>query len=145
MTHICVSKLTIIGSDNGLSPGQRQATIWTNAGILLIGHLRKHLSEILIEIRTFPLKKMHLRISSGKWRPFSLDPNVLIGMWISVRCCSHFAYFRHVKLVTISGRFYLFRQGSRLLCSNTPCVYVVLLICLYTIACLLFHHFHITI
>ena len=35
VTHICVSKLTIIGSDNGLSPGRRQAIIWTNAGILL--------------------------------------------------------------------------------------------------------------
>ena len=32
-----VSKLTIIGSDNGLSPGQHQAIIWTIAGILLIG------------------------------------------------------------------------------------------------------------
>ena len=37
VTHKCVSKLTIIGSDNGLSPGRRQAIIWTNAGILLIG------------------------------------------------------------------------------------------------------------
>ena len=37
VTHICVSKLTIIGSDNGLSPDRRQAIIWTNAGILLIG------------------------------------------------------------------------------------------------------------
>ena len=36
VTHICVSKLTIIGSDNGLSPDRRQAIIWTNAGILLI-------------------------------------------------------------------------------------------------------------
>ena len=34
--HICIGKLTIIGSDNGLSPGRRQAIIWTNAGILLI-------------------------------------------------------------------------------------------------------------
>ena len=34
--HICVNKLIIIGSDNGLSPGRRQAIIWTNAGILLI-------------------------------------------------------------------------------------------------------------
>ena len=39
MTHICVGKLTIIGSDNGLSPGRRQAIIWTNSGILLIGPL----------------------------------------------------------------------------------------------------------
>ena len=37
MTHISISKLTIIGSDNGLSPDRRQAIIWTNAGILLIG------------------------------------------------------------------------------------------------------------
>ena len=35
--HICVSKLTLIGSYNGLSPGRRQAIIQTNAGILLIG------------------------------------------------------------------------------------------------------------
>ena len=30
----CVSKLTIIGSDNGLSPRRHQAIIWINAGIL---------------------------------------------------------------------------------------------------------------
>ena len=34
VTHICIGKLTIIGSDNGLSRGRRQAIIWTNAGIL---------------------------------------------------------------------------------------------------------------
>ena len=33
LTHIC-----IIGSD-GFSPGRRQASIWTNAGMLLIGPL----------------------------------------------------------------------------------------------------------
>ena len=44
------SKLTIIGSDNGLSPGRRQAIIWTNAGILLIRTLRTNFSELLIEI-----------------------------------------------------------------------------------------------
>ena len=37
VTHICVANLAIIGSDNGLSPGRRQAIIWTNAGILFIG------------------------------------------------------------------------------------------------------------
>ena len=39
VTHICVGNLTIIGSDNGLSPGRRQAIIWTNDGKLLIGPL----------------------------------------------------------------------------------------------------------
>ena len=46
VTRICVSKLTIIGSDNGLSPGRRQAIIRTNAGILLIGPLGTNFSEI---------------------------------------------------------------------------------------------------
>ena len=50
VTHICVNKPTTIGSDNGLSPGRRQAIIRTNAGILLIGPLGTNFSEILIEI-----------------------------------------------------------------------------------------------
>ena len=61
VTHICVSNLTITGSDNGLSPGRRKAIIWTNAGILLIGPSETNFSEILIEIRTFSTKKMHLK------------------------------------------------------------------------------------
>ena len=88
--HICVSKLIIIGSDNGLSPGRCQAIIWTNAGILLIGHLGTNFSEILIEICTFSFKEMYLKMSSGKWRPSCLGLNVLswriphaftAGMW----------------------------------------------------------------
>ena len=81
VTHICVGKLTIIGSDNGLSPGRRQAIIWTNAGILLIGPLGTYFSEFLIAIETFSCKKMHLKISSAKWRPFCLGLNVLISSW----------------------------------------------------------------
>ena len=77
MTHICVGNLIIIGSDNGLSPGRRQAIIWTNAGTLLIEPLETNFGEILIDIDTFSLKKMHLKISSGKWRPFDLGLNVL--------------------------------------------------------------------
>ena len=61
VTHICVGNLTIIGSDNGLSPGRRQAITWTNVGILLIGPLGTN-----------------LKMSSGKWRPFCLGLSVLI-------------------------------------------------------------------
>ena len=78
VTHICVSKLTTIGSDNGLSPGRRQAIIWTNAGILLIQTLGTNFSEILREIYTFSFKKMHLKMSSGKYRPSCLGLNVLM-------------------------------------------------------------------
>ena len=74
---ICASKLNIIGSDNGLSPTRRQAIIWTNAGILLIRPLRTNFSEIFIEVYTFSFKKMHSKMSSGKWRPFCVGLNVL--------------------------------------------------------------------
>ena len=77
VTHICVGNLTIIGPDNGLSPGRRQAIIWTNAGILLIGPWGTNFSEILIDIHTFSFKKIHLKMASAKWRPFCLGLNVL--------------------------------------------------------------------
>ena len=83
VTHICVGNLTIIGSDNGLSPGRRQAITWTNVGILLIGPLGTNFSEILIEIHTFSFKKIHLKMSSGKCRPFCLGLNVLMEVPIS--------------------------------------------------------------
>ena len=39
VTHICVSKLTIIGSDNSLMSSRCQAIIWTNAGIFLMSYI----------------------------------------------------------------------------------------------------------
>ena len=73
VTHICVDKLTIIGSENGLSPGRRQAIIWTNAN----GPLGTHFSEIFIGIQAFSFKKTRLKMSSAKWRPFCLGLSVL--------------------------------------------------------------------
>ena len=46
VTYICVGKLTLIGSNNGLSPGLRQGIIWTNAEILLIGFLGTNFNDI---------------------------------------------------------------------------------------------------
>ena len=86
VTHICVNKLTTIGSDNGLSPGRRQAIIWTNAGILLIGPLGTNIGEILIKIWTFSFNKMHLKMSSGKWRPSCLGLNVLTDYGLVLFC-----------------------------------------------------------
>ena len=79
MTHICVGNLIIIGSDNGLSPGRRQAIIRTNAGILLIGPLGTNFSEIQIKMLTFSFKKMRLDMSSATWRPFCLGLNELMS------------------------------------------------------------------
>ena len=83
MTHIRVSKLTVIGSDNGLSPGQRQAIMWTNAGILLIQNMGTSFSQILSKIPTFPFKEMHLKISSAKLRQFWLGLSVLMQLLLN--------------------------------------------------------------
>ena len=80
VTHICVGDLTIIASDNGLSPGWRQAIIWTNAGILLMGPLGTNFSEILIQILIFSFKNMRLKASSAKLRPFCTGNNELNQM-----------------------------------------------------------------
>ena len=77
VTHIRVSKLTIIDSDHGLSPGLRQAIIWTNAGILLIRTSGTNFSEISSEIHTFSFKKMYSKMLSAKWRSFCLGLNEL--------------------------------------------------------------------
>ena len=56
---------------------RRQAIIWTNAGLLLIGPIGTIFSEILTEILAFSFKKMHLKVSSAKRGPFCLRLNVL--------------------------------------------------------------------
>ena len=84
VTHICVSELTYTGSDNGLSPGRRQAIIWNNAGLLLIEPLGTNFSEILIAIITFSFKKTRLKVSSAKWRPYCLGLNVLMKILMSL-------------------------------------------------------------
>ena len=55
--HMCVGNLTIIGSDNGLAPGRRQAIIWTNTGILVIWPLGANFNEMLIKILNVLLTK----------------------------------------------------------------------------------------
>ena len=99
VTHICVSKLTIIASDNDLLPGRRQAIIWTSAGILLIGPLGTNFSEIWIAIITFSFKKMCLKVSSAKWQPCCLDLNVL-------KIIIHFLYYPPADLLKLSGIYF---------------------------------------
>ena len=111
MTHICINKLTITGPDNGLSPGWRQAIIWTNAGILLIRTLGTNFSKILIKINTFSLKKMHLKMSSGRWLPSCLGLNVLKAIQgIKVRFAFDCTPLNSVILACLAcGCRYIFR------------------------------------
>ena len=94
VSDICIGKLTIIGSDNGLSPELRQVIIWTNAGILLIAPLGTNFSEILIKIQTFSLKKIRLKMSSVKWCLFGLGLNELthcrlVMLYNIIHLCKH--------------------------------------------------------
>ena len=88
VTHICVSKLIIISPDNGLSPGRRQAIIWTNAGILLIGPLGTNFSKILIEILTFSLKKNVFYSAVCEIAPFLSRPQC-VNHWNFSTLCGH--------------------------------------------------------
>ena len=69
-----------------MAPGQHQAIIETNAGLLLFGPLGTNVSEILIGIQIALFNKMHLKMASGKLLPFCFNLNVLmlayIGSWI---------------------------------------------------------------
>ena len=104
MTHIFVDKLNIVGSDNGLSPGRHQAIIWTDVGIMLIGLLGTNFSEILSKIHTSLFKKMHLKMSSAKWRQFCLGLNVLThihhGWFTGTESILPFPHYTNEVIVT---------------------------------------------
>ena len=113
-THICVGKLTIIGSENGLSPSWCQAIIWTSDGLLSIGPLRKYFNEVLIKTQQFSMKKMHLKMSSEKQRLCCLGPNVL-------RPCKRASWVFNPIVAVLSGQIPIQDIGVGL-CSkiNTP-------------------------
>ena len=77
-----------IGSYNGLSPIRHQIIIQTNARLLSIGPLGTNVSEILIKIINFSFTKIHLKMSSAKWRPFGpggwVKREFLCGQWSDV-------------------------------------------------------------
>ena len=98
LTHTFVSKLTIIGSDNGLWPGQRQDIIWTSFGILLIASLGTSFSEILIEIHTFFIQENAFENVVWKMAAIFLGLNVLnweadIEAYLVWACDSVFIHF----------------------------------------------------
>ena len=104
VTLICVSDLTIIGSDNDLSLGRRLAIIGTNIGILLIWPSGTNFSEMLIEMHTFSFKKMHVKMSSAKRRPFCLGLNVLTkARWLLTK-------YSHRPFVACSAYHFRFIQ-----------------------------------
>ena len=62
--------------------------------MLLIGPAGTNFSEIIIEIYTFSFKKMHVKMSSVKWRPICLGRDDLNRKFKSRSCI-------HVRPVTV--------------------------------------------
>ena len=110
--HICIGNLTIIGSDNGLSPDQHQAIIWTYAVILLIRPLGTNFIENLIVIYVFSFKKM--KILSRKWWPFGLGLIVLMAA-MHYTCCIIWSMWHYNKIMTCSGSFHYHLKQYRLI------------------------------
>ena len=74
--HLCVNELrqwTV----------QSQAITWANAVLLSIRPLGTNFSIIKIKIQNFSLMKMHLKMSSVKWRPNCPGGDELILMLVS--------------------------------------------------------------
>ena len=114
VTHICISILTdYIGLDNGLLPGQCQAIIWTDAGILLIRTLGTTFSEILSQIHTLSFRKMHLKMSSVKCRPFCLGLSVLNAKCQTIMSayCYHLSYILQIMNGTPGVIHIMFSAG----------------------------------
>ena len=64
------------GSNNGLSPAQPQAIIWTNAGSLLVDPLEQTSVKFESKYKSFHGIKWILKDS--KWQAFFLNLNVLM-------------------------------------------------------------------
>ena len=77
MTHICVSKLTTIGSDNGLSHGRCKAIIWTKAGNIVEWGPGNEIQWTFNRNLNISFKIKQFKMASGKWRSFFFGLNVL--------------------------------------------------------------------
>ena len=91
MMHICISKLSTIGSVNGLLPAGARPLFEPMLGYWQL-NLGINFNEILIKICTFSFKKMHLKMLSGKWWPFCLCLSVLIDQERPFASCMFSTY-----------------------------------------------------
>ena len=93
VTHVCVTKLTIIGSHNGLKPDRCQAIIWNNAGILLVSPLGTHFRAeyqskfIYILIQESAFENVVWKTAAILSRPQCVDLKVASATWY---CCTNY-------------------------------------------------------
>ena len=119
--YICVSKTIIIVSDNGLSPARRQAIIWTNDGILLIGHLGTHTSV-----------KLYSKCKYLYWRKYAWTcrlRNVVNFVSVSL-------YWEWLYIIDLCEWFPVGQRWQKLLkWSLMPSSFILLIYILYPFSC----------
>ena len=71
----------MIGSDNGLSPVQRQPIIWTDDGLLSIRLKRTYFNEISFEFQWVSFKKIHMKMLSTKMAAILSQPKCVLNQW----------------------------------------------------------------
>ena len=111
--YICVGNLTTVGSDNGLSPGRRQAIFWTNVVILLIGTLGRNFSEISIQIHTLSLKNNAYENIVFKMAAILSRPQC-VKLVVRIRC--HCLGLGHEVMIHIS--WYTFHMSFGIRCNT---------------------------
>ena len=85
MTHICISKLTTINSDNGLSPGRHQVIIWANARWNIVNSNFRNKLQWNLKRNSYIFTKKYIEKNTLKWRPLCLGLNVLtLDPWIKL-------------------------------------------------------------
>ena len=86
---------------HGLSPVRRLAINRTNAGLSIIRHLGINFIELLIEIQTFWLKIICLKMSHATCWPFLLSLNVILSNeshgWFGSRFNIKMSYYQYRK------------------------------------------------
>ena len=91
--------------------------VGANAGMLLIGPLgTTKFTEILIEMYAFSLKKIYIKMSSGKWRPFCPGLNVLKCDFSSCHARCQTRLMDDVTAVQNLLRFQIFANDSMGFC-----------------------------
>ena len=103
--HICVSKLTIICSDNGLSPDRHQAKVWASVGILLIQTLETNFNETVSEIHIFSFTVIHDALENAVsqmvaiwFRPQYVTQANFRSSWMAVLCIMALSYNLHIAI-----------------------------------------------
>ena len=84
-TRICVSTLNIVGSDNSLSHGRRQAIIWTNAGILLTVPWGQNWTAALNAFANSTAIKIHISIKVQLYTQL-VESRKCMHRWKAMKC-----------------------------------------------------------